>query len=61
MAQSRHAGRAELPEFAAVHESGCGPSATSRHVRDLVAIEGNLLQNYFGTQSEEHFFKSSPL
>jgi hypothetical protein len=25
------------------------------------ANNSNLLQNYFGTQSEEHFFKSSPL
>jgi hypothetical protein len=30
-----------------------GPSAISRDVRLLVAIRGNLLQNYFGTQSGE--------
>jgi len=38
-----------------------GPSLQMWPHTYLVAIGANLLQNYFGTQSEEHFFKSSPL
>jgi hypothetical protein len=41
--------------------SPIGPSLQMWPHTYLVAIGANLLQNYFGTQSEEHFFKSSPL
>jgi hypothetical protein len=35
-----------------------GAKQTSRNVRHESAIGGNLLQNYFGPQSGEHFSKS---